>query len=312
MDLREEKKVEYLELIYDLIFVYIIGRNNSLLHNVENGFVGGSMFLVYVVCTLAIIQIWNFSTFYINMHGRNGLRDHIALFVNMRYNMFSEVTRRYILHLNKCIPKDRPAENINSHRSFVASWMFRLLLKLLNNPIFIGDNNTESASFLHRHLISCNSYISLRTLVKIQHYFIIHFVNMITRKDEYIIRIVILHILKILINGICGSGVPLTVSTLLVRREYSHTAKISIQIPWHTYPNMLIKSERSVLCQNSNCINTGIYTIAKWKIDDLVFAPKCDRRFSKLRGKNSETTSLSPGKKHCYHFLFDHSVTPLS
>ena len=28
---REEKKVEYLELIYDLIFVYIIGRNNSLL-----------------------------------------------------------------------------------------------------------------------------------------------------------------------------------------------------------------------------------------------------------------------------------------
>lgn len=83
MDLREEKKVEYLELIYDLIFVYIIGRNNSLLHNVENGFVGGSMFLVYVVCTLAIIQIWNFSTFYINMHGRNGLRDHISLFVNM-------------------------------------------------------------------------------------------------------------------------------------------------------------------------------------------------------------------------------------
>lgn len=29
---KEEKKVEYIELIYDLIFVYIIGRNNSLLH----------------------------------------------------------------------------------------------------------------------------------------------------------------------------------------------------------------------------------------------------------------------------------------
>ena len=27
----KEKKVEYIELIYDLIFVYIIGRNNALL-----------------------------------------------------------------------------------------------------------------------------------------------------------------------------------------------------------------------------------------------------------------------------------------
>ena len=35
---KKEKKVEYVELIYDLIFVYIIGRNNSLLHNIKNGF----------------------------------------------------------------------------------------------------------------------------------------------------------------------------------------------------------------------------------------------------------------------------------
>lgn len=81
--MKEEKKVEYLELIYDLIFVYIIGRNNSLLHNLDGGFVSGATMLAYVLGSLAIIQIWNFSTFYINMHGRNGLRDHIALFINM-------------------------------------------------------------------------------------------------------------------------------------------------------------------------------------------------------------------------------------
>lgn len=80
---KEEKKVEYLELVYDLIFVYIVGRNNSLLHNFENGFVSGGAFLAYVLCTLAIIQIWNFSTFYINLYGKNGVRDHIFLFVNM-------------------------------------------------------------------------------------------------------------------------------------------------------------------------------------------------------------------------------------
>ena len=80
---KEEKKVEYLELIYDLIFVYIIGRNNSLLRQVEGGFVTGSTFMIYVFCTLAVIQIWNYSTYYINMNGRNGIRDHIALLLNM-------------------------------------------------------------------------------------------------------------------------------------------------------------------------------------------------------------------------------------
>lgn len=80
---REEKKVEFLELIYDLIFVYIIGRNNSLLHAVENGFVPGRQFMAYVLGTLAVIQIWNFSTYYINMLGRNSVRDHVFLFVNM-------------------------------------------------------------------------------------------------------------------------------------------------------------------------------------------------------------------------------------
>ena len=80
---KEEKKVEYLELIYDLVFVYVIGRNNSLLHQVTDGFVEGKVFFAYILCTLTIIQIWSFTTFYINMHGRNGLRDHICLFINM-------------------------------------------------------------------------------------------------------------------------------------------------------------------------------------------------------------------------------------
>ena len=93
---KEEKKVEYLELIYDLIFVYIIGRNNSLLHHITDGFIESGVFITYILCTLTIIQIWNFSTYYINMHGRNGLRDHVFLFINMFLLYFmGEGTRVY-------------------------------------------------------------------------------------------------------------------------------------------------------------------------------------------------------------------------
>ncbi len=80
---KKEKKVEYVELIYDLIFVYVIGRNNLLLHSFSNGFVKPTAFNAYALCTLAVIQIWNFSTYYINVFGRHSIREHVFLFVNM-------------------------------------------------------------------------------------------------------------------------------------------------------------------------------------------------------------------------------------
>lgn len=79
----KEKKVEYIELIYDLIFVYIIGRNNALLHSFSNGFVNPTAFMAYVLTTLAVIQIWNYTTYYINIYGRHSVREHIFLFINM-------------------------------------------------------------------------------------------------------------------------------------------------------------------------------------------------------------------------------------
>ena len=80
---KKEKKVEYIELIYDLIFVYVIGRNNLLLHDFENGFVAFPAFLAYVLSTLAVIQIWNYTTYYVNIYGRHSAREHVFLFINM-------------------------------------------------------------------------------------------------------------------------------------------------------------------------------------------------------------------------------------
>lgn len=80
---KSEKKVEYLELIYDLIFVYVIGRNNSLLHLMEDGFIRHEAFFTYIVTTLIVLQIWFYTTLFINRCGTNGLAEHIATFVNM-------------------------------------------------------------------------------------------------------------------------------------------------------------------------------------------------------------------------------------
>ena len=78
-----EKKVEYLELIYDLIFVYLVGRSNSLLHTMEGGFFTASTYLTYLTATLVILQAWYYSSLFINRYGTNGVADHVCLFINM-------------------------------------------------------------------------------------------------------------------------------------------------------------------------------------------------------------------------------------
>lgn len=80
---KEERKVEYVELIYDLIFVYLVSRNGALLHTMQDGFLTGGVYLTYLASSLAILQIWYISTLYINHYGDGSLGEHLMLFFNM-------------------------------------------------------------------------------------------------------------------------------------------------------------------------------------------------------------------------------------
>ena len=146
---KEEKKVEYLELIYDLIFVYLIGRNNSLLHHVSDGFIDGKLFLTYVICTFTIIQIWNFSTFYINRYGRNGLRDHVFLFTNM-----------YLLYFM--------ADGIRAHWQeyfdrYNVAWM--LILLNISAQYFIERRNHKAAPWEVKQIEVSGTIILIEALI---------------------------------------------------------------------------------------------------------------------------------------------------
>ncbi len=83
MEAQKEKKVEYIELIYDLIFVYLIGRSASLLDRVEAGFITLETFQNYAISSLIILQIWYFTTLFMNWFGRNSARDKVMILGNM-------------------------------------------------------------------------------------------------------------------------------------------------------------------------------------------------------------------------------------
>lgn len=80
---QSEKKVEYIELIYDLIFVYLISRNGDLLHTMQGDFIRPMAFFTFTASTLIILQIWYFSMLLINRYGSGYLREFIGIFINM-------------------------------------------------------------------------------------------------------------------------------------------------------------------------------------------------------------------------------------
>ncbi len=79
----KEKKVEYIELIYDLIFVYLIGRNASLLDRIEAGFISYTTFLDFFISSIIVLQIWHDTTLFINRFGKNSPGDKVMMLINM-------------------------------------------------------------------------------------------------------------------------------------------------------------------------------------------------------------------------------------
>ncbi len=77
-----EKKVEYVELFYDLIFVYSLRTINALFHDVE-GFPPLGLIATFLFLTVVILQVWYNTTMFFNRYGRKSLRDYISIFINM-------------------------------------------------------------------------------------------------------------------------------------------------------------------------------------------------------------------------------------
>ncbi len=79
------KKVEYIELFFDLIFVYSFRSINSLFHHVEEGFPSAALMGSFFFLMMVAVQVWFFSTMFFNRYGRKSLRDYISILINMYF-----------------------------------------------------------------------------------------------------------------------------------------------------------------------------------------------------------------------------------
>lgn len=84
----KEKKVELIELFYDLIYVYAISRLTLLIEEPENGVIPLSGFFRYLVICFVILQAWLYLTNYVNRYGRWKWYEYALTAVNMTATVF--------------------------------------------------------------------------------------------------------------------------------------------------------------------------------------------------------------------------------
>ena len=83
MSLIKERKVENIELFYDLIFVYAISKMSGLIHHPHHGIIDITLFIKFALCSLVVLQEWLYLTNYLNRFGTFNIREIIAMCINM-------------------------------------------------------------------------------------------------------------------------------------------------------------------------------------------------------------------------------------
>jgi len=82
MEVRE-KKVELIELFYDLIYVYAISNLTLLVEDPEGGVITWQMYSVYIVFSMIIILAWLLMTNYVNRYCTWRWYEYVLVVVNM-------------------------------------------------------------------------------------------------------------------------------------------------------------------------------------------------------------------------------------
>ena len=205
---------------------------------------------------------------------------------------------RIRLVLCQIFAKQLGIEYVDTHGSLGRFWLLRLFFKLENTVIFIRIHDTEAAGFLQRDLKHGDRAVRLHFLVIIEHCGIVHLVNMVTGKDQDIVRIIALDKVQILIDGICRTRIPVRTPLLLVGREHLDAAACAVKVPRLTRADILIEHKRLILRKHTYGVEPRVCTVGKRKVDDAVLTAKRNGRLGRFLRQCVKTAALTAGKQH--------------
>ena len=202
-------------------------------------------------------------------------------------------------------------EYVNAHACQIGIRILGLFRELIDRAVRVGAHDTKAAGLLHGNCQNGNGAIRTLLLMVCKHFGVIHLVDMVTRKDEHVLRVVAVDEFHILINRVCCALIPVGTLLSLIGRQDLDTAPCAVQIPRQTVTDILVEHERLILRQNANRINSGIDAVGKREIDDAVLTAEGNCGFGCLGGQCVQTRALAACEQHCDTFFFLEHKKPL-
>ena len=104
MSLIKERKVENIELFYDLTLAYAISKISEFAHHSHNGIIEPWILISFILYSLAVLQGWSYLTYYLNRFGTFNIKEIVIMGINMGAAIYLSnslsilliVTRKYI------------------------------------------------------------------------------------------------------------------------------------------------------------------------------------------------------------------------
>ena len=129
-----------------------------------------------------------------------------------------------LLISDKIFLKLFPGENIHAHRGLGGLRMSGLFLKFIDMAVLVCVHYSETGGFLEADIKHGNGAIGLGLFMKIYHFGIIHFINVVARKHQNILGIIPFYKMNVLVNGVGRTLIPIGALIALIGRKNVHSA----------------------------------------------------------------------------------------
>ena len=97
--------------------------------------------------------------------------------------------------------------------------------------------------------------------VEPEHLRVVHFIDVVARKDQHIIRIVLIEEGAVLPDRVRRAGIPASVMLGHIRRQNEHAAVRAVEVPVLTGAEVRVQRKRTVLRQNTDGVDVRVHTV---------------------------------------------------
>ena len=158
-------------------------------------------------------------------------------------------------------------------------------------------NHAEAGDLTGANRQGCEGHVRAGVAVLLQHQRVVHFVDVVTRKDKDVFGLFRADRVDILIDRVRCAGVPVFVHALHGRQDLDKLAEF---VRYHRTPalaDVAVERQRLVLGQDVDMAQVGVDAVRECDVDDAVLPGKRHRGLGAISCERKKSLAGTTGKQ---------------